>query len=247
MEYYKRFAATKELGKINADILNEGINFFARHHSPQPQNLPQQSNNAFFFPRGLPYFKKYSIPFSQLIFFFILLFPHSIKGQQIDSVGYEKYSEKMLLLAKINIIPYIFNVDSADVICSFLKEPITYRKLGSKGFSKNIIFFLIHITWDQSSNYLFLYEGDLIFAFNTRSEILYKLKGFNDNDFKDFFDDLYFNNIDYINASELDLKSKKKFLEAFNVEGLDLDCLYESLAKRKESKPCMALIKPLKN
>ncbi|MBK8195266.1 MAG: hypothetical protein IPK76_19390 [Lewinellaceae bacterium] len=49
MEYYKRFAATKELGKINADILNEGINFFARHHSPQPQNLPQQSNNAFFF------------------------------------------------------------------------------------------------------------------------------------------------------------------------------------------------------
>lgn len=145
----------------------------------------------------------------------------------------------MTLKAKIKIIEHIDLIENEEQICAFISKPITYKLLQSKGFSNNIIFFEIHLDIDSFNAFMINYN--FIFAFNTKTEEIYRLKGFEQNDFSAFFTNLKYDNIDYSNANVSDLKTSKRFTKAFYVEGLDLQCLFETMKQPKKRPHCLGI------
>ncbi len=148
------------------------------------------------------------------LIFFVLTFIAA--GQGLDT-------NLMTLNAKIKLLEHIDLVHNSEQVCIFLSEPIAYKLLQSKGFANNIVFFEIHLDWGMFNE--FFINDNFIFAFNSKSEEIFRLKGFESNDFAAFFSTLKFDNIDHSLANEDDLKTSKRFAKAFSVEGLDLRCL----------------------
>jgi len=144
----------------------------------------------------------------------------------------------MLLHAKILMLPLLNSIDKSQKVCNLIEEPITFKILKAKGFASHIIFFKTTISWEEKSKFQFVYNGDLIFAYNSRDLMIYKITGFEENDFGKFYNDLSSGNIDYSNASRLDLKTKNRFTKAFSVENIDLGCLFDSIKKHKKRLPC---------
>ena len=151
----------------------------------------------------------------------------------------------MTLKAKIKLVEHIDLIKNEEQICSFLSRPITYKLLQSQGFSDNIIFFEIHLDIDSFDAFMINYN--FIFAFNAKTEEIYRLKGFEQNDFYTFFISLKYDNIDYSHANVSDLKTSKKFTHAFYVEGLDLQCLFESMKPPKKRPHCQEVPRKLYN
>jgi hypothetical protein len=75
------------------------------------------------------------------------------------------------------------------------------------------------------------YNGSYIFGYNTTNNTLYKLVGFKENDFTELYKSLKDFKSDELQDS--DLKKRKKFLEKFGIEGVDLNCLYSSIKYSK--------------
>ena len=189
---------------------------------------------------------KKNISLSKRFLLIALLFVSttSVCQQQDTFVHQEIDTAKILLNAKVYLIPFMNSIESPNDVCDFLLQPIEYSFLKSKGFAKHVIFFKIKITWNKNTNYQFLYDDILIFAYNNRSKKIYRLKGLEENDFRIFYEDLKYSNIDFTSAGEDDLNSKKEFLNSFQVVGLDLDCLFDSLKKHRRILPCEQPITP---
>ena len=188
---------------------------------------------------------KKSLVFSKTFFFWALFSPMAAMCQKQDTSFLQVIdTSNMLLKAKVQLIQFMNFIEEDSSICLFLSKPIDYKLLQSKGFAKHLAFFEIVLSWNEQTNFQFLYEDTVIFAYNNRSKKLYRLKGFKDNEFKLFFNDLKFSNIDFSVAGEDDLKSKKRFINTFNIDGLDLKCLFDSLKKHKNLLPCEQPIEP---
>lgn len=168
---------------------------------------------------------------------FVLIFIVIFKVEAYNQ-KYEIDTSCMLLNAKILMLPLMNSIKATEDVCVFLEDSIDYKILESKGFASHIIFFQVTISWEGKSKFQFIYNGDLIFAYNARSSMTYRMKGFKESDFYRFFNDLPSNNINYLAASELDLKTKNRFTGAFAVEGLDMGCLFDSIKKHKKRLPC---------
>lgn len=141
----------------------------------------------------------------------------------------------VILNAKMNIVPFENSNKSREEIINIIDSRVKYEVIESKGFSRNIVFFRIvtePFNNNDSSNYFYeplnQYNSSFIFAYNTKSLEIYRLKGFKENDFQTFFNQLD-SFLDLNISSSYDLKTKKRFLKAFYIEGVDLDCLYDSL------------------
>ncbi|HLP96410.1 MAG TPA: hypothetical protein VK168_20345 [Saprospiraceae bacterium] len=151
----------------------------------------------------------------------------------------------MLFKAKICLLEYS-NVKSNNEVLDFFNRDLPFTFLKSKGFSNRLLFVEVPIAFDSISAYKFVYNYKFIFAYNCESNVIYRLKGFRDNEFNDFFRALHSaNNIDYNVASETDLSSMKKFVTTFKVDNLDFECLYKTLKKRPKNKDCIVPAKPL--
>lgn len=152
----------------------------------------------------------------------------------------------VILNAKMNIVSFENSNKSREEIINIVDSRVKYKVIESKGFSKNIVFFRLvsePLNSNDSSNYFYeplnQYNSSFIFAYNTKNLEIYRLKGFKENDFKTFFNQLD-SFLDLNISSSYDLKTKKRFLKAFYIEGVDLDCLYDSLnAKNKKDYNCL--------
>lgn len=160
----------------------------------------------------------------------------------------------VILNAKMNIIPFENSNKSREEIINIIESRVKYKVIESKGFSKNIVFFRLFaepLNKNDSSNYFYeplnQYSSSFIFAYNTKNLEIYRLKGFKENDFKTFFNQLD-SFLDLNISSSHDLESKKRFLKAFYIEGVDLDCLYDSLnSKNKKGYNCLKPNTPVFN
>lgn len=154
------------------------------------------------------------------------------QGQDIDT-------SLMLFKAKVCLLEYSTIHTNVEVTQYFNRE-LPYKILGSKGFSKKLTFFEVPIRIDSTVNYKFIYDYSFIFAYNNVSDKIYRLKGFHNNEFDLFFRDLLdVGNIDFYDSSTDDLSTVKRFVRTFEVENLDLKCLYKSMKKRKAVPDCI--------
>lgn len=152
----------------------------------------------------------------------------------------------VVLNAKMNIISFENSNKTREEIINIIDSKVKCRVIESKGFSNDIVFFRLvaePLNNNDSSNYFYepinQYNSSFIFAYNSKNLEIYRLKGFKENDFKIFFNNLNLF-LDLNVSSSCDLKTKKRFLKTFYVEGVDLDCLYESL-NSKNKKDCSCL------
>lgn len=133
----------------------------------------------------------------------------------------------VILRAKIPIMEYA-SFETSDQTFAFLQEPTPFRVLSFSGFSDYWFFFAITIEWEpQKNNHFYLHKTDFTFAFHKKSKILYKIKGFSNNDTIKFFEALYgAGGIDITKANHKYLTSKKLFSRSFFIEGVDMKCLF---------------------
>lgn len=157
-------------------------------------------------------------------------------------------TSKVLFSAKIEVFAdrdVLFTPAELDS----LAKQLTAKVLKSKGF-QDIIF--IHISWRSSifdsayfnktqlSNNQVLSACNYIQAYMPQNGCFYKLKGFRINEFINFIEDFhYFNEGMMI---DIMLENKKVFLQLFEVEELDLGCLYDAFYKNKKCNICYCLI-----
>jgi hypothetical protein len=160
----------------------------------------------------------------------------------------------VVLNAKMNIVSFESSNKSREEIINIIDSKVKYKVIESKGFSNDVVFFHLvaePLNNNDSSNYFFepinQYNSSFIFAYNSKSLGIYRLKGFKENDFITFFNQLD-SFLDLNISSSYDLKTKKRFLKAFYIEGVDLDCLYDSLkTKNKKGYDCLKLNTPVFN
>jgi hypothetical protein len=146
----------------------------------------------------------------------------------------------MLIKAKVCLLEFS-EPKSKDQIFNFFEDPLPFKLLSSKGFSNHIFFVEIPISYDSITKYNFVYNYKFVLAFNSKSETIYRIKGFFQNEFNTFIEDAQFaNNIDYLVAEYRDLSSLRRFTQSFYIEGLDMKCLYKSLKKSKKTPDCLA-------
>jgi hypothetical protein len=166
-----------------------------------------------------------------------------------------------ILIAKMYIMMYEHEQGGAremtyDYIKRFLDFVPEYKILKSKGFGGDFTFFEIQATQTQDSVYSKIvhdsinkrtlyynrvfFEGlDHSFIFVCGVTGFYKLKGFPENDFARFYSDVkrYYKR-EYNDSYYF--KSKKRFLENFYIENVDLECLYDyCIKKRTRNKSCV--------
>lgn len=160
----------------------------------------------------------------------------------------------VILNAKMNIVSFTNSNKSKEEIINIIDSKVKYKMIESKGFSNDIVFF--HLVAEpfnnhDSSNYFYelinQYNSSFIFAYNTKNLEIYRLKGFKENDFKTFYNHLN-SFLDMNVSSSYDLKTKRRFLKTFYIEGVDLECLYDSLnTKNKEGCNCLKPNAPIFN
>lgn len=121
----------------------------------------------------------------------------------------------VILNAKMNIVSFENSKKSREEIINIIDSKVKYKVIESKGFSNDIVFFRLvaePLNNNDSSNYfhepLNQYNSSFIFAYNRKNLEIYRLKGFKENDFKTFFNQLN-SFLDFNNSSSYDLKTKK--------------------------------------
>src|SRR5690554_1055670 len=179
----------------------------------------------------------------------------------ISIIGKECYSQeidtsKIIMNAKLAILEINDKVVSEKFIEGYIKYKPKYRFLESKGFSKDYIFFEInaepYFDYDNAdtigevieiNNYFGGLTYDFIFGYSIKFNKIFNLKGLRSNDFNRLF---YLLNIDNsYNSNKRVFKNLKKFGDYFQVEGLDMRCLYKSLKKENNSKfRCLEVVQP---
>ena len=129
------------------------------------------------------------------------------------------------------MIPYLEHVDDINDIAAFWASPLTFQILLQEGFSSEMIFVKISIGFDSLTHHQFTRSRQFIAAYNFKSEIFYKLEGYDYNDFDKLFIHLqmHITKINYELANEDDLKNLKGFISSFKVEGMDFRKYYTNL------------------
>lgn len=110
-----------------------------------------------------------------------------------------------------------------------LNDPFRYYKIDLKSLNQKLP------KNESTVQSLSLFHGlntILIIAINHENGLIYRLKGFNGNDFPSYFHD--FKAI-YLKQTG-DLFSNKKFIKEYVVEGLDFECLLKCF---KDDCPCL--------
>lgn len=178
------------------------------------------------------------------IFLLIFLFNINIVKLNAQMTGEELYlfNAKRLALSK--------GLHQRDSLIKRIDE-LRWSKLSSTGF-ENVVFYLVYdsielIDIDGSelnidslkiNNLLYGY-CEFVFAVNTRTKNTYRLKGY---DFIDFVDFYYTEILDNKPNRKL---SKKEMLNKFNIERIDLDCLFDYYiitSKKKRQISCYKCI-----
>lgn len=149
--------------------------------------------------------------------------PFIIKGDSLFNIF------KELTIIKINTL----NLDSDIYICdenflfySVKESQITYTRNLSK----------LEVNYFGISSDFSL--GDYIISVNQKTGSIYKLSGFDTNDFLSFLAD--YKEI-YLNCNSKNLKTST-FLKKYKVSGLDFDCIYKGLKAEKldrKKHPCL--------
>jgi hypothetical protein len=156
---------------------------------------------------------------------------------------------KVILNAKLHIMMHDNFINDYSYIMRFIEFTPKYRFLESTGFDSKFVFFEIHaiphsdtlLFVDSTNNklrYSYRFFANLnhrfIFGYHIGGNKLYKLNGFYENDFLDLYNIIR----NYIFIASYDLKSfssKKRFLERFYIQDLDLECLYDYFIKKKKT------------
>lgn len=169
-----------------------------------------------------------------LVFVFLLL---KVSSQEIDT-------NNIIMNAKFNIINFNKGDRNKDFYIKFIDYKPNYKFLQSKGFF-NIVFFQINTNYKdfipndyiyrinssndtfKLRNILWFYNYTFIFGYNKTNGDLYKLKGFEKNDFEKIFKIIDNNNL---------INDYNFFINNYWIEGLDMECLYKSLKYNKKNK-----------
>ncbi|MEO9257295.1 MAG: hypothetical protein ABI207_02870 [Crocinitomicaceae bacterium] len=157
----------------------------------------------------------------------------------------------------MNLLEFDNSLKSSFYIESYLEYTPEYEFIKSSGFDSSFIFFkiLARPYFDKSKSdtingnisnpvYFGNLNYDFIFGYCSLNNKLYRLKGMKQNDFDELFS--------YISKSPIYIKSNfksiSKFSAFFQVEGLDLKCLYISLHKQNTKNcDCLKKAKPIYN
>lgn len=162
-----------------------------------------------------------------------------------DSFGQNQNEEEFIFNAKrLCLTKELYPQDS---LFKYINR-LTSSKLNSNGFV-NISFYLVFdsieltdieqpkITLDSMRvNNLVYGYCEFIYAVNTKTKSTYRLKGYEVNDFNGFYYTEILPNRTYSKAGH------KKLLSNFNVERLDLVCLYNKHIKKRKNIDCALCI-----
>ena len=163
----------------------------------------------------------------------------------IQNLGAQEFDTANLKLQfKIKLIEYAEIHSPKDIEYFFNEMPIELISLESKGFSKHMVFFEVPINAENTRPHIFMFNYNFVIGYNKLNGILYRLKGFKQNEFHVLFSQLHypFNVEDTVDLQE-NLCSRKKFLKAYSIKSLDLACLYKSLKQNKIPTPCLRQVR----
>ena len=151
-----------------------------------------------------------------LSFFLLSLFSFSQENSSDNSI---------VPTVKIYYLNQTKRVYSKEQIVNFLNDSTNYELLNSKGFDTTYVFIKIKqrgnfhkVLKREPSDSDFINNKvpmscDFIIAFNKLTKRFYRLKGFEKNDFKLFFNDC-------------NIQSKKSMVNFYEIEELNLTCLF---------------------
>ena len=142
-------------------------------------------------------------------------------------------STKLIYSAKLQVFESKGAICNKKNIDSFLENQKVFF-LESKGFSDNYFLLIESGTKDLDTTFLLekkaelkqnlvYWNCDYILAYNCRTNLYYKLKGFRNNDFKSFINDM----IRTDNIIDLSIEDKEIFTSLYFIEDIDLSCLWE--------------------
>jgi hypothetical protein len=191
----------------------------------------------------------------QLAFLSILIYQQSI-GQSIVDTNKIIFSAKINALELSNFIitdEMLFNIPTVLNDTSFFRTTM----LKSTGFN-NVIFIkicfadanfseLIKLSKVDLKNEIRvkdllgdLYYEDFIIAYSVKRDRFYKLKGFEINEFENFYFDY---SLGALGSEKTQLMDNKKFLNSYSIEGIDLNCLLLSIKSKNKTTfndfPCL--------
>lgn len=193
-----------------------------------------------------------------LIFTYIVLFFSSISfGQKTTSQNFD--TVKVIFNAKMAVMYQKKNIHDTNYFRNYLDIAPKFKILESIGFDDKIVFFEIDSkAYPDSLNQIidsinktihyYSYFGNskypFIFAYDLRGGRLFRLQGCENNDFESLY--WYMKNANLYDKSLF--TSKRKFLNAFNVEDLDFNCLYEYFIKEnRKFKSCIKSYEEIDN
>jgi hypothetical protein len=159
-------------------------------------------------------------------------------AQKIDS-------EMVFLNAKISILSSQNSCITKDDVEEIVAGNLIYKTLNSRGF-EDIFFFEVIITpLDPKDTLSYYINGSLysrykfIFGYNISTNQLYKLNGFFYDDFRVLYQFLF---RDYDGNV---LTNRKRFLEYFSIDQIDIKCLYDSMKKKQKKRNIRKMCKCL--
>ena len=156
---------------------------------------------------------------------YILILSVSILYCNTIHASVEFDTSQVILNAKMNIIKFNNSERTKEILIGLINSKCNYSFLQARGFN-NVVFFSINLSHDTIANNTFSYrvgnnyDYNFIFGYNIINHTIYKLKGFEINDFGALYNFLKKDNLpDH-------LEPAKNFIKNFYVDKLDLYCLY---------------------
>jgi hypothetical protein len=165
----------------------------------------------------------------------------STNGQQFDTTLILKHL-KIRLFAELKL-----HFESKTALNDYCERKLQVTILKSNGFD-SIFFFkisnqILAIDSTGENNRILTYstpvclrngeECYFVYAYNSRNNSFFRLKGTRENDFTEFYNSLQNQWMGWITANKISNSKIKQFTSQYWIENLDLTCLLLSISKKQ--------------
>lgn len=173
----------------------------------------------------------------------------------VNAIAQDIDTNKLLLNSKMLLIPFLNAYEDEDYFYDYIKYKPLLVFVPSKGFEGTYVFYKIKaqdtvVTKKKISSELTLLRPffqsvnyDFIFGYNTRTNKIYRLKGFNGNDFLDMYLEILAT-FSILHDRQI---NRREFPKEFSIEGIDLKCLWKDSEDKikRDIRPCLKQVKPI--
>lgn len=173
----------------------------------------------------------------------ILIIPSALLAQNASIKNYDFLIKMTLFYEASGNKDYKINNESFNI---FLQYIFQMEEIKQNSFT-DFVFIKINPAYKVPDN-ISVINGpflagncdEYLVAVSKNGKTIYRLKGFSDNDFLSFY-----NNLVYLKYKKI--KSSKSMHKNYYVKGLDLECLYQSQISRKKNLNTSKCLAPCSN